>query len=336
MSKKQKKKKWLDRRSMKMQRKRKKTNKKGYASVKSKNTSNNSEKNVYLAEAPHVFSFIKNTEETNDFFLNIVEEMNKKIYKQLFYIDSSKVKEVTTDALVYILALLYNIKLNPVLKYSFRGNLPIEKEAEKVYTESGFMNYVKTRRAVMPQTDDKIQIITGNQTDNKTAMRICDFVNERFSRTPTFTKDLYSTLIELMSNTVSHAYNDNGVMVPYWYLYAIDKGEAIQFTFIDTGEGIPNTVRKKLLERLISVKDSELIYSAFMGDGRTETKLPNRGHGLPDLYNKVVKGSLQNFCVLSGKGCCKSRVENNSIRFDKQEFDKDIIGTIFQFEIANS
>lgn len=334
MTRKQWKKAWFDRRSVKLREKKKfNSGKCGCKYVK--NTSNNPEKNIYFTKAPQVFSFIENTEETNLFFWDIIEEMNKRIYKQLFYIDSLAVKKVTTDALVYILALLYNIKLNHILKYSFKGNLPKDKNAEKVYIESGFMNYVKSKRAVMPQTDDKIQIITGNETDSKTAARICDFVNRRFNKTTTFTKELYSTLIELMSNTVSHAYNTNGLMLPYWYLYAIDKGESIQFTFIDIGEGIPNTVKKKFLEKFSVVKDSDLIYSAFLGESRTETRLPNRGHGLPDLYDKVMKGSLQNFYVLSGKGCCKSKLENNMICLEKQEYEQDIIGTIFQFEIVN-
>ena len=140
-----------------------------------------------------------------------------------------------------------------------------------------------------------------------------------------------------MSNTVHHAYNCNGIMVPYWYLYSIDKGDSIQFTFIDTGEGIPNTVKKKILERLPfgKVDDSTLIHSAFLGESRTETGLYNRGHGLPALYEKVKAGKLKEFFVLSGCGCCKSVIIDGEIELQKLDFQKEIIGTIFQFEIIN-
>lgn len=336
MKRKIKRKRWLDRRSVILGKKKTKRNKVGFSYKKVGNTNKAANKRTYIATAPSIFSFIENTEETNQFFLNIVQEMKKKIYNQLFFIDSSKVNTVTTDALIYILALLYNIKLNQILKYSFKGNLPANKQAEKVYIDSGFVNYVRMKRAVMPQTDDKIQIITGSLADTSVAAKMCDFVNARFGTNPFFTKGLYPTLVELMSNTVSHAYNGKGIMVPHWFLYAVDKGDVIQFTFIDTGEGIPNTVRKKMLERIMGTTDSDLIYSAFMGDSRTETKLPNRGHGLPDLYQKVVCGSLQNFHVFSGKGCCKSAVRDEQICLEKIEYKQEIIGTIFQFEIVNS
>lgn len=336
MKRKYKKKLWLDRRSRKIQNKKKKTGKSQSTCgiVLEKDTT---DIDVYTAKAPSIFSLVKNTEETNRYFHNIIEQMARKRYKQLFFIDSSEVKEVTTDALVYILALLYNIKLNAVAKYSFKGNLPKDKNAQKVYNESGFMNYVKTRRAVMPCPSDKVQILTGRKTDPNIAKQICDFVNQKFNTSCIFTIDLYKTLIELMSNTVHHAYNCNGIMVPYWYLYSIDKGDSIQFTFIDTGEGIPNTVKKKILERLPfgKVDDSTLIHSAFLGESRTETGLYNRGHGLPALYEKVKAGKLKEFFVLSGCGCCKSVIIDGEIELQKLDFQKEIIGTIFQFEIIN-
>ena len=55
------------------------------------------------------------------------------------------------------------------------------------------------------------------------AKNICDFVSSRFNKNYKFTIDLYKTLIELMSNTVHHAYDEKGLMAPCWYLYAINK-----------------------------------------------------------------------------------------------------------------
>lgn len=332
----QKKKRWLDNKSRKLQKRKKNGSGNSFLSHNVKDTSNNSKNNTYFAKAPETFSFIYNTEETNQFFLDIIAEMEKRIYKQLFYIDSSEVKYITIDALVYILAILYNIKLNPILKYAFKGNVPEDKNAECVYNESGFMNYVKTKRAIMPETDDKVQIITGRNTDPNVAVKICDFVNSCFGKDYIFTIDLYKTLIELMSNTVHHAYNDNNIMAPHWYLYAINRGDSVQFTFIDTGEGIPNTVKRKFTEKFpFTINDSDLIYSAFLGESRTETGLYNRGHGLPALYEKVMKRRLCNFYVISGCGCCKSKIENDIIWLEKVDYKHEIMGTIFQFEIIN-
>lgn len=309
---------------------------KSYQSPRSRIGFQKESPNVYIAEAPQKFSFVENTEDTIKYFMDIIEQIEKKNYKQLFFLDSGKVDFVTTDALVYVLAVLYNIKHNILMKYSFKGNLPENEAAKRVYLESGFMNYVKTKQPMMPKTNDKIQILCGTKTDPLVAGQICDFVNNRFDTDYKFTLDLYKTLIELMSNTVHHAYNENSITRPCWYIYAIDVGDSIQFAFIDTGLGIPNTVKRRLLENVVpfTTTDSKLIYSAFLGESRTETGLYNRGHGLPALYKKVQNGQLRNFFVLSGKGCCKSVEKNDRIVLEKVDYEKEIFGTIFQFEIV--
>lgn len=328
------KKEWLDRRCVKLQNKKRKKSGKRYSPPTA--IAEKEIRNIHYAKAPEIFSFIKNTEMTNKYFLDIIEQIKKGVYKQIFFIDSSDVKEVTIDALVYVLALLYNLKLSPQYKYGFKGNIPNEMSARRLYMESGFMNYVKTKRAVMPQVDDRVQILTGKNTDTNVAVKICDFVNLRFGKCYKFTIDLYKALIELMSNTVHHAYHDNSPMVPHWFLYAIDRGDCVQFTFIDTGEGIPNTVKRKIFEKgPFALSDSELIYSAFLGEKRTETGMYNRGHGLPALYEMVMNGKLSNFHVLSGSGCCQTKEVNGKIIFEKIEYGQEIIGTIFQFEILN-
>lgn len=328
-----KKKLWLDRRSRKIQAS-KRTKRHTQAQTGTKQDDIRAKKDVYTAVAPENFSFINNTDSTARFFMDIVEQMEKKKYKQMFYIDSSKVNTVTTDALIYILAILYNIKLNVVLKYSFKGNLPMNREAQRVYLESGFMNYVRSKRPAMPKTDNKVQILSGHRTEPEIVGKICDFVMERYKEKYTFTFNLYKTLIELMSNTVHHAYNGKSKMSPNWYLYAVDLGNSIQFTFIDTGEGIPNTVKRKMIEKLpYMVDDSKLIHSAFLGESRTETGLYNRGHGLPALYEKILDGGLRHFYVFSGTGCCKSVEEGGKIYLEQKEYLQEVFGTIFQFEI---
>lgn len=324
---------WHDRRCRRMQVKKKsKSHKESRLTVNSHKES----KNVYIAEVPQKFSFVNNTEDTIKYFVDIIEQIKKRNYKQLFFLDSKKVDFVTTDALVYVLAVLYNIKNSILMKYSFKGNLPEDEYAKKVYLESGFMNYVKTKLSMMPKTNDKIQILCGTKTDPIVAGQICDFVNKRFNTDYKFTLDLYKTLIELMSNTVHHAYDENSITRPCWYIYAIDIGSSIQFAFIDTGLGIPSTVKRRLLENIVpfTTTDSKLIYSAFLGESRTETGLYNRGHGLPALYKKVLNGQLRNFFVLSGKGCCKSVEINNKIELEKLDYENEVFGTIFQFEIV--
>ena len=336
MKRKKKRKKWLDNRSKRIQRNKNKRIHSG-SGKQGQKKNNYQGKETYTAKAPEIFSFIENTEETIEYFVDIINQVKKGVYKQRFYINASDVSHVTTDALVYILAILYSIKHNISMRYEFKGTLPQNENAKKVFLESGFLNYVSTRRIIHPtKTDDKIQIITGKNTNSAVAKNICDFVSSRFNKNYKFTIDLYKTLIELMSNTVHHAYDEKGLMAPCWYLYAINKGKSILFAFIDTGNGIPSTVKRKWIEKLpLAISDSELIYSAFLGESRTETGLYNRGHGLPALYEKVKSGRLKNFYVLSGSGSCRSFETENDIIFIKENYKQKIFGTIVKFEITD-
>ena len=135
------KKRWLERRARKLKNKWY-TKKKRYI-VKlelEKGDVVNSE-NEYLANIPEIFSFRKNPEETIVFLNNIIRRIEKKIFKQKFYINAVNVREVTTEALIYIIAVIYNIKANRPLQYSFRGNLPLAKKPRAVFEKSGYLNF---------------------------------------------------------------------------------------------------------------------------------------------------------------------------------------------------
>ena len=116
-------------------------------------------------------------------------------------------------------------------------------------------------------------------------------------------------VIELMTNTHNHAYNNKNGFIKAWYLFASvnnDKG-CIEITFVDTGEGIPVTVAKKMIEKIFTKKDNQYIISALNGDFRTQTHEKNRGKGLPDIYEHFNKNQIKNLKIIS----CKGKVELN-------------------------
>lgn len=326
------KKRWLERRARKLKNKWY-TKKKRYI-VKlelEKGDVVNSE-NEYLANIPEIFSFRKNPEETIVFLNNIIRRIEKKIFKQKFYINAVNVREVTTEALIYIIAVIYNIKANRPLQYSFRGNLPLAKKPRAVFEKSGYLNFFRIKRLMMPDCVEYVQIKSGTNVNTNMASEICDFVNQKLGTKRDFTFVLYSTLIELMSNTAKHAYNEHNKMMRCWYLYAICDENKVSISFIDTGEGIPKTVRKKILEKISwNVNDSDLIYSALTEKGRSETGLPYRGRGLPQIRKHVENQKLKDFFVVSGAGACRYNKELNCL--EKASYCQAIFGTIFQFSI---
>ncbi|RHU86931.1 ATP-binding protein [Ruminococcus sp. OM08-7] len=287
----------------------------------------------YVSDIPEIFSFQKNPEETIAFLNRLIRRIEKKILKQKFFINAYKVKEVTTDALIYIIAVIYNMKANRALQYSFRGNLPLAQKPKSVFERSGYLNFFKTKRLVMPECAEYVQIKSGQNVDTGIASEICDFVNRKLETESKFTKILYSTLIELMSNTAKHAYNEHNKMVGCWYIYAVCEESKVSVSFIDTGEGIPKTVKKKITEKINwKITDAELINAAFTEEGRSETGLSYRGRGLPYIYRNVRENKLNDFYVISGSGFCKYNPEKLSI--EKKTYLEPIFGTIFQFSIC--
>ena len=97
----------------------------------------------------------------------------------------------------------------------------------------------------------KIQIQSGSESNGELVGQICEFVIRSGRQIDNLsTKRLYPMLVELMTNTKQHAYNDKGHMISNWYVFAEDVGDEVRFVFLDTGVGIPNTLRYKIVEGL--------------------------------------------------------------------------------------
>lgn len=285
-----------------------------------------------IAEMPSDFSFIHNTEETIAYFDSLISIIMKRIFRQKFFIDAKNVKGVTTEALIYMIAIIYNIKANKPLQYEFEGNLPITKSAKETFQKSGYLNYFKMKKLKMPDSSSRVQIVSGKNVEPETAKKICDFVIAKLGVARSQVNVLYATLIELMSNTAKHAYRDTkGGMIARWYLHALYDDNKISISFVDTGEGIPGTLKKKFFEKVFSIQDSKLIQLSLMERGRSETGLPNRGRGLPNLFMHVEKKDISEFYVLSGCGSCIYDEESDKLIL--QEYNQRIYGTIFNFSI---
>lgn len=207
MSKKVHNKSWLDKRSRKLQNRKyhkrthshTSTDKSLKSDIETKDnyihTTNESRKTV-----PSTFSFLDNTSETIDFFNEIVLEIKQRKFKNYFFIDSANVTSVTVDALIYQIAIMQNIKINYEMKYTFRGNLPQNIQSGAIYQESGFMSYVQSKIKKLPESTNKMKIISGTHNDPTIASSLCEFVMKKLNKQMTQILSLQKILIELMSN----------------------------------------------------------------------------------------------------------------------------------------
>lgn len=292
-----------------------------------------------ILKLPSRFSLIENTVETVNFFSNVFDEINKSYLKSWIAFDMGDTEYVTPDAIMYLIAILRNSRKIKTLKIKCSGNIPNNKEAADLINRIGFYDYVKAISIPLKSRDvDRIQILEGYESNGQVTSTICDFVCEKLnSNSILSTKRLYPMLVELMTNVKQHAYGDKlGSMNPKWYIYVENHEEVIKFIFLDTGLGIPNTIRKNWIERIKDifgkiigeVDDASYMEAALKGEFRTETKQGYRGKGLPEIYNAILneQSRLCELTLLSGHGMCM--VENDQV-IHKKYVDGSFDGTMF-------
>lgn len=283
---------------------------------------------------------MENPSEVIKFFRQIIGYIRGHKNKLRIFFDLKEVKQLSVDSVMYLLALLRNLKEKSYRDISFSGNSPDNDEAKLIFEESGFLNYVNSKKTTITPSSNKIQILSGKTNDGPTAGILCDFVNKITGTDRSFTFHLYPVLIELMGNTCDHAYSGNDVfLINEWYMFAEEKESEVSFVFLDTGQGIPHTVNKKFGEKLLKMlnqnflDDSILMKSALEGKQRTSTKQKNRGKGLPRVVDACIKGNLSDVVIISGKGCCEITKDINKPIVCK-ELEESFNGTLFTWKMC--
>lgn len=288
--------------------------------------------------APKAFSILKNPQGTLDFFRKIISLVSNRNSDAKIYLDVSEVEYLSIDAIMYTLALMYNLKRGGPIKYSFSGNLPIAKKPREMMEQCGFLNYVKSQNVHFKSSSSYIQIKTGRDSDGEVASEIVDFIKSKYKLEVKQLSFLYKMLIELMANAKNHAYDHpKNLFKKCWYVFVEDAGGQIKFTFLDTGSGIPNTVRKKMTEKVgdllpgslreeLGIYDYRYIKSALDAEWRTKTKLLYRGKGLPKINEINMNGKIRDLSIISGKGyyVCDG---------DQYDMDTRLFGTLFYWEV---
>lgn len=302
-------------------------------------------KGFYNLPAPINFSLINNPENCIKYFNDALELINQYQLQPItdtVQFEISEIEYLTIDAIMYQLAIMTNLRAKTRNIKIVRGTMPKKEDIKKMLIESGFLSYVKTPEAIAPKQSTKTtEIMTGEIVDGESIGKIIDFVNNYFKNTTQNTKFLYTLLSELMTNTKDHAYDqeEENEFTNRWYLYADveEENDKIKITFLDTGYGIPNTVRKKLEEKIKDAifkekTDAEYIYSALKGEFRTATKQKHRGEGLPFINECVEKGRIKNLKIISSYGMIN--VLDNKINIENIKYLKNSLpGTLYYWEM---
>lgn len=249
------------------------------------------------------------------------------------FFDLSEVENVTIDAIMYLLAIIKNLQNYGLTKHNYSGNMPKCEFIRKKFIESGFLKFVNSRVPSVVTNDNKIAIRTGHKNDSIVLKEICDFIIKKANCTKIATKGLYVLMAEMMYNTSEHAYASSSLTMKNWYIFVENENEKFQITFLDTGLGIPKTMRKRFKEKLVRVSEDELIISALMGELRSTTKLAYRNNGLPTIRRYAENHQIENLHILSNKAVCKVCNKEGKIQYNTKEQKDSIMGTIYYWEI---
>jgi len=256
------------------------------------------------------FSIINNPIETLETFQNLTEAVVKS--KRPVYFDVRDSRTVTIDALLYLLALT-NAFRSFGFDYAIRGNLPSDPEAKKIFLESGIYRYFESNSAPLKSNSQCVQVFAGFNADPRIAKKLCQFAMARLGVGKVATRGLYDIVMEIILNTVQHAY-DKRPDHQKWFAYARyeAESESIRFTILDSGLGIPQTVRRSFVEhfqqlvKLFGIEspnlDSELIKSALAGEFRTKTQQAYRGKGIPRINSYETSGYIKALTIVSNQG----------------------------------
>lgn len=279
---------------------------------------------------------INNGDEVLEFFSSIIElirQITQTKNKRKVFIDISKVEGLTIDAVIYLIVIIRNLTAKRD-NVRFFGNLPESEDAKNLMLASGFDKFVKFKYNDFKTVElekDLIKITSGDENNPTEAGNIIDFICRKSGRTPVAYRPIYKMLIELMANAKEHAYN-NSMMLPSWYCFVKCEEDFADFIFLDTGLGIPKTLRKNFFERIKlfnSPSESFLVASALDGEFRTQTGKKYRGRGLPDIMNNQIQKRISNLTIISNR----ARIEIiDGIRHEK-DIRYPLVGTLFFWKV---
>lgn len=266
-------------------------------------------KQRHTINVPRIFSITEATDENLLIFNEIFHCIRDA---KRIYLNMESIEIITPDALLYILSIFEYFDLRNI-EMNIKGNFPKNERALELLIQSDFFKYVSSVK-VPESSENVLQIKSGFKTDSFTVREVVNFALKHLKQkiTPK-SKIIYRILIEMMGNTVEHAYRISS-NTSRWYLMACrdDENGKIRFAFLDGGLGMPATIRKNFGDKVREVlstmtgvsTDSALIMSALQGKFRTRTNKGYRGKGLPNIYKSYKYDKIiENLKIISNVGC---------------------------------
>lgn len=224
---------------------------------------------------------------------------SKKLYEykkfDVFEFDLSNVLSIDDGAATILLSLCYDLDN---LKKQVKLKMPKNPITRKFVEQIGFRKFFKGYVANQNNFNETLK--KGKSTIlQKDTVPIIHKAMKTVFGVDKKNQKLQGMLIELMTNSVNHAYINNNKQKS-WYISARHEIEEnkVEFCFVDNGDGIINTINVRLREKLYT-SNEEILKKAFDGEYRSRTKLSNRGRGLIVIKNNHNKMTVKSLKVIT-------------------------------------
>lgn len=278
---------------------------------------------------PPLFSLPANRENVLGFF----HDLNKIEYpkvKHVFF-DFRAVTDFSHGAVTILLSIIGWLNDRGI---RCSGNFPEKKDIKEKFEKSGFLDFFRT--IGMRSYEKGMSTIVAREHKNSNAVLTAKLIRKT-TKTIWGIEDknmkVQGMLIELMANTINHAYLGK-TFQKGWY-FSVDhilEEHKVKFSFVDNGSGILKTLNRKFPDRIAKFigKNGNIIQRAFEGEFGSRTKLSNRGRGLRAIKKVFELGYVKSLKVIT-----------NNIFYDfengtTEELHEPFDGTFYFWEIDNT
>lgn len=282
--------------------------------------------------APKNFNLVDNTNEVLKYF---EDSQNLLRAENNVNLDISEVDILTPPTIALMIA---NINSDDfIFKSHISGNAPIKHELNKLFTESGFYDHVKTKGAFKHGKNTLLHKEVHTKVVPEIAKEATQVGTRHVFNNENPLDIIYDTLVECMQNTNNHAsLRHKGTCYWWLYVYSDPKKQMTSYTFLDLGVGIFNSIVirnyiKKVFSLIPFNGNVYLVDDLLSGKigSRLSIDREIRGKGIPQIASDSKSNFFKNFYIIA-----------NDVKIDLKSGNKEALkfnlnGTMLYWELAN-
>jgi hypothetical protein len=143
---------------------------------------------------------------------------------------------------------------------------------------------------------------------------------------------MYDILIEIMQNTNNHAGQTRGQYDWWLHIYNDPTTKISKYTFLDLGVGIFDSIPALNFKNTITkavgfTNNTNLVKPLFNGEIKSRTAKPERGKGIPQVYESSKHESFNKFIMISND------VYVDMKNLNTKKLNNNFSGTLFYWEL---